>query len=260
MTQSSYKPPIVLVIGGHDPSGAGIQADIETCSAMKCYPVSIVTCTTNQNLKNLVRVSNCLTSEVLATIDTTLEEFSPSACKLGMIGSSDLVIGLGNLIQKKLKKIPIVVDPILAAGSGTNIADQELIDAYLKYIFPQATIATPNFDELCKLGGSSDSKKSISSILESGCQALLATDIKPQQPKITNYLYRSEKKSLCYEMARYQGLYHGTGCTLSSGIAAQLALGEDIQTAIEKAQEFTHLAVKRAIDFGFSQKIPNRLN
>jgi hydroxymethylpyrimidine/phosphomethylpyrimidine kinase len=260
MKEADYKPPIVLVLGGHDPSGAGIQADIETCNAMKCYPVSIVTCTTNQNFKSIINVSSCLTSEVLSTIDTVLEEFTPKACKLGMIGSLELVIGLGEMIQKKLKKTPIVVDPVLASGSGKSVANQEIIDAYLKYVVPQATIVTPNLDELCKLGGSPDSLESISHILSSGCQALLATDINPTEPTITNYLYRAEKKSLCYEMVRYRGTYHGTGCTLASGIAAQLALGENLETAIEKAQQFVHLAVERAMDFGLSQKIPNRLN
>jgi hydroxymethylpyrimidine/phosphomethylpyrimidine kinase len=260
MKQSDHKPPIVLVIGGHDPSGAGIQADIETCNAMKCYPVSIITCTTNQNLKNVINVSSCVTSEVLSTIDTVLEEFTPNACKLGMIGSLELLISLGAMIQKKLKRIPIVVDPVLASGSGDNLANQEIIDAYLKYIIPQATIVTPNLDELCKLGGSQDPQQSILSILVSGCQALLAKDTNPRAPEITNYLHRTKRESLFYEMRRYAGTYHGTGCTLASGIASQLALGENLETAVEKSQKFTHLAVERAIDFGLSQNIPNRLN
>jgi len=258
MVHKESKLGNVLIVSAHDPSGAGLQADIETCQALKCFPATIVTGLTTQNTKTLCAIQNISAHDFRTRMDMLLEEFSPQVCKVGLINSPDLIATLGDIIREKLPTIPLVIDPILGSGSGAKLFSEKIIKGYLKHLTPLAEIVTPNLGELRLLSDNKDVLPGVNCLLGEGCKNVLVTDINPEKEIITNSLFSEVYDQETYEMERYPGEYHGTGCTLSSAIACRLTTGMDIRNAVRSAQKYTHSAVKFANDFGWHQKIPNR--
>ncbi len=258
ISQNPHKPKNVLIVSGHDPSGAGLQADIETCRALRCQPGTIVTGITTQNTRKLSKIKNVSSREFRAQIETLLEEFSPKVCKVGLINSHELINTLSQVIKKSLPTTPLVIDPILNAGSGSKLYSEKIIAGYLKHLIPIADIVTPNKKELKLLSGADTPAGGANQLLSKGCKSVLVTDVHPRKKTISNHLYSKNGLEANFEMERFLGVYHGTGCTLASAIACQLANGMGIAKAVQSAQEYTHLTVKFAHDFGWGQKIPNR--
>ncbi len=258
MVHKELKPGNILIASAHDPSGAGLQADIETCRALECYPATIITGLTVQNTRKLCSVQNISAHNFRIQIEILLEEFSPQVCKVGLINSSNLMATLGDIVRKKLPNIPLIVDPILGSGSGMKLFSEKIIDGYLQHLTPLAELITPNLGELRLLSGSKDVVSGANFLLDQGCKSVLVTDIYPEKEIITNSLFSKIYGQETFEMDRYPGEYHGTGCTLSSAAACHLATGMDIRNAVRSAQIFTHAAVQYAHDFGWRQKVPNR--
>ena len=258
MVHNKSKLGNVLIVSAHDPSGAGLQADIETCQALKCYPATIVTGLTTQNTRKLSSVRNISAHDFRAQLETLLEEFSPDVCKVGLINSTDLMASLSNVITEQLPDIPLVIDPILGSGSGAKLFTEEIIEGYLQHLVPIAEIITPNLREVRLLSNGKDVVSSVDYLLGKGCKNILVTDTDPEKEIIINHLFSKVCDQETYEMKRYRGEYHGTGCTLSSAVACRLATGMDIRSAVRSAQKYAHSAVQFAHDLGWCQKIPNR--
>ena len=258
MVHNTAKLGNVLIVSAHDPSGAGLQADIETCQALNCYPATIVTGLTTQNTGKLSSIKNISAHDFKAQLETLLEEFEPEVCKVGLINSSDLMATLGNVIKEKLPGIPLVIDPILGSGSGAKLFTEKIVEGYLQHLTPLTEIMTPNLAELHLLSNSKDVVSGVDYLLGKGCKNVLVTDTNPEKGIITNLLFSTVHEQETYEMERYLGEYHGTGCTLSSAVACRLATGMDIGSAVRSAQKYAHSAVKFAHNFGWCQKIPNR--
>jgi hydroxymethylpyrimidine/phosphomethylpyrimidine kinase len=258
MIQNRSKPKHILIVSGHDPCGAGIQADIETCQALECYPATIITGITAQNTRKLSKIKNLSAYDFRVQLETLLDEFSPEVCKVGLINSFDLMATLSEIVKDRLPTIPIVVDPILNAGSGAKLFSEEIISGYLNCLIPIAEIITPNQKELKLLSRKKVLSAGVDQLLSSGCKNVLVTDIYPRKKMIHNHLYSKIHEEEKFEMERFSGIYHGTGCTLSSAIACQLANGADIKNAVNSAQKYTHATVQFAHDFGWEQLIPNR--
>jgi hydroxymethylpyrimidine/phosphomethylpyrimidine kinase len=143
--------PVVLCLSGHDPTGgAGIQADIETVSRFGCYPCSVVTALTVQDTHNVRKILPQRSGELLEQARTVLLDLPVDAVKIGLLGSVDIVYAVDELL-KIAGGIPVVLDPILAAGGGTNLANEALIEALIETLIPRATVLTPNSPEARKL-------------------------------------------------------------------------------------------------------------
>jgi hydroxymethylpyrimidine/phosphomethylpyrimidine kinase len=213
---------------------------------------------TTQNTKKLSSIKNISALDFRAQLETLLEEFSPEVCKVGLINSTDLMVTLGNVIKEKLPNIPLVIDPILSSGSGAKLFTEQIIEGYLQHLAPLAEIITPNLGELRLLSHSKDVVSGVDYLLGKGCKNVLVTDTNPEKEIIINWLFSEVYEQETFEMERYRGEYHGTGCTLSSAVACRLATGMDIRNAVRSAQKYTHSAVQFAHDFGWHQKIPNR--
>jgi len=249
---------VVLCIGGHDPSTAGIQADIETCAAFECLALTVVSAWTTQNTATLARVVPSPVEDVIAQLELLLAEFPVHACKLGLLPTVALCENLAEWFESRLAGCPLVVDPLLRAGSGGDLVQEQIEGAFLRHLLPRATVVTPNRLEALHFGASADLTEAVARMLASGCQSVLLTDALADGEAIVNQLHRRDGATESFTMARYAGDYHGTGCTLATGIACGLARGRPLRDAVVDAQQFVHAAVERAWRPGSRQYIPRR--
>jgi hydroxymethylpyrimidine/phosphomethylpyrimidine kinase len=255
---SSTMPAVVLCIGGHDPSTAGIQADIETCAAFDCLALTVVSAWTTQNTASLQRVVPAAADDLVAQIELLLEEFPIHACKLGLIPTVAHCERLAELLSGPLAQCPVVIDPLLRAGSGGALVQEAVESAFLALLLPHGTVVTPNRTEALHFGAAEDTQTAVARLLASGCRAVLLTDALHDGGDIVNQLHLRDGNAESFAMARYPGDYHGTGCTLATAIACGLARGRTLRDAVVDAQNFVHTAVARAWRPGSRQHIPRR--
>lgn len=252
------RPRIVLCIGGHDPSTAGIQADIETCAAFDCLALTVVTAWTTQNTAAVSKVQAAAADDVVNQVRSLLADFRVDACKLGLVPTAAIGERLAQLFDNDLRSCPLIVDPLLFAGSGDRLAQDDMHAIYLRRLLPRATIATPNLGEALRLSGAADAAQAAQALLAGGCGAVLVTDVQPGGSTIVNELHRAGLPVERYEMERFRGDYHGTGCTLTSALACGLADASPLPAAVAQAQRFAHAAVAHAWRPGSRQHIPRR--
>ncbi|THB63088.1 MAG: hydroxymethylpyrimidine/phosphomethylpyrimidine kinase [Gammaproteobacteria bacterium] len=254
-------PPVVMSFAGTDPSGgAGIQAAIEAISSHGCHASTVVTCVTVQDTENVYGFAPLDPDVVIDQARAILEDMSVSAFHIGMIGNADTAEAI-NSILVDYPDIPVVLDPVLAAGGGTPLADGELIDAILNMLLPVTTVVTPNTKEAFTLSYGADTTDACAiSLLESGCEAVLLTGTHDSTDKVTNSFYQAENPEVHrFDWDRLSHEYHGSGCTLAASIAAFMATGMEPLDAVIKAQEYTWFTLVNANRIGMGQLIPDRL-
>lgn len=257
--QSTAAPTVVLCIGGHDPGTAGIQADIETCVAFNCLAVTVVSAWTTQNTARVMRVVPAAVDDVIAQIELVLEDFPVHACKLGLLPTAMLCERLANLFERRLVGCPLVIDPLLRAGSGGALVQDQIEQSFLRRLLPRATLVTPNRLEALHFGASEHADEAVAHLLASGCRGVLLTDVLADDQDIVNQLHIRDYAPESFTMTRFPGDYHGTGCTLATGIACGLAHGRAVRDAVIDAQHFVHAAVAGAWRPGSRQHIPRRI-
>jgi hydroxymethylpyrimidine/phosphomethylpyrimidine kinase len=257
MINSNNQKPVVLVIAGHDPSGgAGIQADIETIASTGCHAATVITSLTAQNTKQVADVLPQNPAPFRKQIRLIIEDMEIASCKIGMIGSIQLI----DIIQSELSNlnIPIVLDPVMNSTSGQSFIDDNISKKILSSILPITTVITPNTNEARFLSHSSNLNEAAKKLLTLGTKSILITGADEETNNVTNYFYQNKNEPIEFHWERLPGSYHGSGCTLSSRIAAQLALGNDLKTSIEEAQAYTWNTLKHGIKVGQGQQQPNR--
>ncbi|MCK5478497.1 MAG: bifunctional hydroxymethylpyrimidine kinase/phosphomethylpyrimidine kinase, partial [Methylococcales bacterium] len=155
--------------------------------------------------------------------------------------------------------IPVILDPVLAAGGGTSLANEQLIDSIIEQLLPLTTILTPNSEEARLLAKKNDLTDCGQVLLDKGCDYALITGTHEQSTTVNNQLFRVNDTTETFSWDRLKENYHGSGCTLASSIAALIAHGLDPFTAISEAQEYTWNALASAYHPGKGQFNPNRL-
>lgn len=249
--------PVVLAIGGHDPSGgAGIQADIETIHALGGQPVTLVTAQTAQNTQRFERCLAVAAPELRRQAELLLQDVSVDVIKIGLLPSAevaDVVIG----IVASLDRLPVVLDPVLAAGAGTELADEATLRA-LRQLLARVIVVTPNSHEARQLSGKQQITEAAEALLASGCRHVLITGTHEQTPEVTNTLY-STTRCLSWTWPRLAPIYHGSGCTLASAVATLLGTGLAMDSAAGLAQEYTWHALREGWALGKGQYHPRRL-
>ena len=252
--------PIVMVFAGTDPSGgAGVQADIETLSSMGCHATPVITSVTVQDTVNVIRFEPLSATLVIEQARAILEDVSVAAIKIGMLGSVEIVEVIHTLLMD-YPDIPVVLDPVVAAGGGELLADDDVVNAMVNLLFPLATVLTPNSEEARAFAPEADNLDACAyEILESGSEYVLITGAHENTPTVNNSLYSDSQLVEVFSWERLNGSYHGSGCTLSVAIAGLLSQGLDPVTAIYEAQEYTWEALKHGYRIGMGQLIPNRL-
>lgn len=258
MPTHGHSKPVVLIIAGHDPSGAaGIQADIETMLACGVRSASLITATTTQDTTRFVCMQPQRPEDLAAQADLLLADMRFSGCKIGLLGNASIAEVVLSLIPR-LGGIPVVLDPILRTGTGTPVADAALFNALRSRLIPACTVVTPNVAEARLLAGGETGAEAARKLLELGAKNILMTGADEDTHGIINTLYQHDGTQTQFEFQRLSGVYHGSGCTLSASLAAFLARGLEMKEASRRAQEFTWSALSAGDRLGRGQLHPDR--
>lgn len=251
-------PPCILCIGGHDPTGgAGIQADIETVTALGGQAVSLVTALTAQDTHDVASLLPTPADFFAAAAERLLRDIAPDAIKIGLIGSAALIPPLVQILRSFPG--PVVLDPVLAAGGGFDLGAARLLEAVRDQLLPLVTLTTPNRAEARRLAENDDAAVAAQTLLRCGADAVLLTGADEATGEVvTNHLYLGDGNPRAFRWPRLPQRYHGSGCTLASACATCLALGDDMATAVDRAQAFTAGALQAAIQPGGGQWLPWR--
>lgn len=243
-----------LTIAGSDSSGgAGIQADIKTMTANGVYAMSAITALTAQNTTGVIDIMEVTPTFLAEQLDCIFTDIYPDAIKTGMVSSSALI----HVIAEKIKEYHaknIVVDPVMVATSGAKLISDEAILTLKTELLPLATVITPNIPEAEVLSGMEihtpedmiAAAKLINETL--GCAVLCKGG--HQTNDANDLLYADGKAHWFYGTRIDNPNTHGTGCTLSSAIASNLAKGYDLVTSIEKAKNYISGALAAMLDLG----------
>jgi hydroxymethylpyrimidine/phosphomethylpyrimidine kinase len=250
--------PTVLSFSGHDPSGgAGIQADIETLASHQCHAASIVTALTEQNTQNIIKLIPQHPDDIVSQAKTLLADIPINVIKIGLLGHPETAVAIHNIL-KQHSRIPVVFDPVLAAGGGTDLSSECLIKVINDFLLPYTTVLTPNSEEARRLTGLQDLTECGLCLLGKGCEYVLITGTHESTPEVNNQLFHDGRFLETYPWSRLPYSYHGSGCTLAASIAALIAQGLDTFDAIAEAQEYTWNALNSGYQPGKAQHIPNR--
>jgi len=249
-----------MVFAGLDPSGgAGVQADIQVVTALGGHCAPIVTALTDQDtvaLKGYQSVDPGLVSRQARTI---LADMSVAAIKIGMLGGAETIDVVASILEDN-PDIPVVLDPVLHAGGGGALSDEEAVSVMKLRLFPLVTVLTPNVAEAKVLSGCKGVDEAAAAVLGMGCTHALVTGGDEDGVRIVNGYYDRDGYREHYFWTRLPGAYHGSGCTLASAIATRLAQGADPAKAVVQGQEYAHSCIQFAYGVGKGQLIPDRWN
>ena len=251
--------PVALTIAGSDSSGgAGIQADLKTFAALGVYGASAITALTAQNTTGVAGIHVVPAEFLRAQIDAVFADLEVGAVKIGMVAQLASIDAIAEALKRWSPK-HVVLDPVMVATSGSRLLAEEAIDALRQKLIPFATIITPNLPEAAALlnGPIAASEAAIEGqgrkLLGLGCPAVLIKGGHGVGSESTDHLIRA---SGCIALPAPRVATqntHGTGCSLSSAIAAELAKGAELETAVRNAKDFVGKAIAAADRFTVGQ-------
>lgn len=256
-------PPLVLVFAGSDPtSGAGLQADLLTLGSLGCHGLSVVTALTVQDTAGIEQAMPIDAEWVVDQARCLLEDMAVAAFKVGMLGSVENVAAVAEIVSD-YPDVPLVFDPVLASGRGDDLASEDVIAAMRELLIPQTTVLTPNSIEARRLAQADEDEEPgldecAVRLVRLGTEYVLITGTHEGLPSVVNTLYGDDGLIRFDEWERLPGSYHGSGCTLSSAIAATLANGLEVPEAVREAQEYTWQALRAGFRPGMGQLVPDR--
>ncbi|MBW1700055.1 MAG: bifunctional hydroxymethylpyrimidine kinase/phosphomethylpyrimidine kinase [Deltaproteobacteria bacterium] len=246
---------VALTIAGSDSSGgAGIQADLKTFQALGVFGMSAITAVTVQNTQKVYAVQEIKPEIVRDQILCLFEDTLIDAVKIGMVSSIQLIETIAGSL-KTVDLPPVVLDPVMISKSGYRLLNQDAQQALVNHLFPLAEVVTPNIYEAEALIGESiqtveQMKDAAQRILSLGTKKVVVKGGHLGGSLSTDILYDGEEYH-CLESPRFETKNtHGTGCTFSSAIAANLALGKDFFQAVKRAKEYITGAIEHSLSIG----------
>jgi hydroxymethylpyrimidine/phosphomethylpyrimidine kinase len=250
----------VLVFAGNDPSGgAGIQADIEAIGSMGCHTLPVVTALTVQDTQGVKGYLPVEPSWVISQARAVLEDVPVAAFKIGMLGQVSNVEAVHTILTD-YPNVPVVLDPVLASGTGQALSEAAVVEAMISLLFPQTTVLTPNTLEARALASGADNLDACAQqLMDRGCEFVLLTGTHEPTPQVVNRLYGARREMESYTWERLPDSYHGSGCTLAAALAGLLAQGREPFSAVYEAQQYTWESLRYGYRLGMGQHIPNRL-
>lgn len=252
--------PCVLVFAGLDPSGgAGLSADLQAVSGQGAHALTVCTALTVQDNDRVYGVQPVAAGMLLRQAQAVVDKCAIGAVKIGITGSAANALAIAQLIARLRERqpaLPVVLDPVLASGHGDLLSRDDAVQA-LSPLLPLATVITPNGPEAQALSGASQPDAQAQALRARGCRQVLITGGHGGGDEVVNRWYGPDAARE-WRWARLAGEFHGSGCTLASAIAGQLALGVPIGMALEHAQHYTHLALRDAYAVAAGQRIPLR--
>jgi hydroxymethylpyrimidine/phosphomethylpyrimidine kinase len=245
--------PVALTIAGSDPSGgAGIQADLKTFHRFGVYGEAAVTLITVQNTMRVDRVE-CLPCELVAAqVRAVLEDIPPAAAKTGALGNRAIVETVAALAEEF--RFPLVVDPVMISKHGAPLVAEDARDAIVKRLVPRAALITPNLPEACALAGFAirdldGMRRAAERIAQMGARAVLVKGGHLEGCAVDLLYAGGEWREFPAERIDTRHT-HGTGCTYSAAIAAELARGSSMRDAVARAKRFITEAIRSAPGLG----------
>ncbi len=254
----SQKNPTLTVAGSDNSAGAGIQADLKTFSAHGCYGLTAVTCVVSEVPDLVSGLQPVRAHLVQSQIELCLSAFPVRAAKTGMLYSAEIVRATSNALYGK--GFPIVVDPVMMASSGDPLLKPSAISAYRKLLFPLATLVTPNLDELSLLAGRAipnlkamrEAGKELSQTF--GCSFLLKGGHLKGRRAVDVLISPEGVEEFTEDFV--QGVStHGTGCTYSAAITANLANGKSLSESVAAAKTYITEAIRQHLRWPSTQAL-----
>ncbi|SDR83897.1 bifunctional hydroxymethylpyrimidine kinase/phosphomethylpyrimidine kinase [Bradyrhizobium canariense] len=248
--------PIALTIAGSDSSGgAGIQADLKTFAALGVYGASVITALTAQNTTGVSGIHQVPPDFITAQIDAVFSDLDVKAVKIGMVAQGAAIDAIAAGLTR-WSPGHLVLDPVMVATSGDHLLAADAVDALRTKLIPRAVLITPNLPEAAALLEEpvAASETAIASqgkrLLAMGCGAVLIKGGHGQGAESIDYLFGSHGTMALAAPRVATGNTHGTGCSLSSAIAAGLAKGLDLETAVRRAKTWISAAIAEADRLG----------
>ena len=242
-------PPSALTIAGSDSGGgAGIQADLKTFHALGVHGLSVITAVTSQNTRAVTAVHALPQAHIRSQIDAVFKDFPIRSVKTGMLGGAAVVRTVAGELARR-KPPALVVDPVMIATSGARLLDAEAVAVLIASLVPLADILTPNLPEAEALLGhairtAAEAERACRELRALGARAVLLKG-GHARGRIVVDRYCDDRGLLEIRHPRLAFEAHGTGCTLAAAIAAELAKGRPMRTAVRRAIAYVHRALAR---------------
>ncbi len=253
MTPHKHYPRVLSIAGSDSGGGAGIQADLKTFSALGCYGMTAITALTAQNTQGVRAIHGVPPEFLAAQIDAVIEDIGADAVKIGMLHAPEIVRVVAQAIRKYKLKL-VVLDPVMVATSGDRLIAEETVAVLVRELFPLATVITPNLDEAELLlghtiAGAAALEPAARELLELGAQSVLLKGGHLPGNEVVDLLLQPAREPVRLASPRIASQnVHGTGCTLSSAIAAHLALGHPLEEAVRLARAYILGAIAAGAD------------
>lgn len=253
----------VLVFAGADPSGgAGIAADVQAIAALGAHALPVVTVLTAQDNDQVHAIEPVSSDMVRRQAQALIDKIDIAAVKIGIVGSranGEAIAEIIGFLRLQKPELPVVLDPVLASGHGGALAAEDPL-LILETLLPLATVITPNLPEVASLcTGDRRAESQADTLMQRGCRNVLIKGGHGEGDKVINRWFGLDG-SRSWSWPRLPGAFHGSGCTLASGIAALLAQGLGMAQALDGAQAYCHDALARAYSIAEGQSMPNRLD
>jgi hydroxymethylpyrimidine/phosphomethylpyrimidine kinase len=247
--------PVALTIAGSDSSGgAGIQADLKTFAALGVFGASAITALTAQNTRGVTGIHAVPAEFVTAQIDAVFADLEVGAVKIGMVAQAASIDAITAALSRWAPR-HIVLDPVMVATSGDRLLAPEAIDALRKSLMPLASVITPNLPEAAALldepvaASETEIESQGRRLLALGCRAVLIKGGHGEGAESIDYLVDANTTIALAAPRVATSNTHGTGCSLSSAVAAGLARGEDLERAVRNAKTWISTAIAAADRF-----------
>lgn len=248
--------PIALTIAGSDSSGgAGIQADLKTFAALGVYGASVLTALTAQNTKGVTGIHDVPEDFISEQIDAVFVDLAVKSVKIGMLSRVEAISAIAKGLDKWKPK-HVVLDPVMVATSGDRLLSADAVDALKSQLFPRAGIITPNLPEAAALLGEaiaeteSEIERQGRALVDLGCKAVLIKGGHGDSAESVDFLITAEGAVRLAAPRIATKNTHGTGCTLSSAVAAGLAKGMSLEQAARAAKDYVTAAIAAADRLG----------
>lgn len=245
----AHHPPIALTIAGTDPTGgAGVQADLKTFSAFRVYGASVITALVAQNTQGVRAIHDVPTDFIRAQLGSVFDDLDISAVKIGMLSRPQVIETIADVLDER-GVTKVVLDPVMVAASGDRLLTEDAVSALRERLLPRALIITPNLPEAAALLDepmAADEPAMIAQaqrLMTFGCEAVLVKGGHSSGAESVDILHDGEGTLRLPARRVDTQNTHGTGCTLSSAIAAGLAKGRTLREAVADAKAFISGAI-----------------
>ncbi len=250
------KGRVLIVAGSDSGGGAGIQADIKAVTALGGFAMTAITALTAQNTEGVFGIHDTPADFVAEQMRVVLEDLGADCIKIGMLHRPDIIDAVCDTLDGLAPDIPVVVDPVMMAKGGASLLAPEAMEALKTKMVPRATVLTPNLPEAEALAGIAaasvaEADKLSQALIALGPNSVLLKGGHRDGAEVVDHLLMADGSSERFSSPRIDTVHtHGTGCTLASAIAAGLAQGLDLITAVGRARDYVIEAIRTAPGYG----------